>query len=317
MKIIPISLPTPFYIGAVNVYLIKQDPITIIDTGPKTREAGDALRAGLKQNGLTTGDIRRIVLTHAHEDHCGLARSLRDEANDAEVFVHEWETGHRAARLEHEENLRLLQRAGVPDDEIQSMRRLYEEVRQYADSLEDDHCIELHDGAELEFDGGALRIVHTPGHTPGSCSFVREADRTIIAGDCVLKRITPNPVISPDPIDRSRRFRSLAEYLVSLARVRSFAPTLVFGGHGEPIRDFEELFNRYLRAIRERQATVIGLVAKESVSAWEVSRAMFPEADDVHRFLAVSEAAAHLDYAHSEGKLAVEISEGREIYRKP
>ena len=316
MKIVPISLPTPFYIGAVNIYLVKEDPITIIDTGPKTREAVDALRAGLRQNGLTTGDIRRIVLTHAHEDHCGLARSLRDEAKDAEVFVHDWETGHRAARLEHEENLRLLQRAGVPDGEIQLMRRLYEEVRQYADSLDDDHCTELIDGDELEFDAGSLRVIHTPGHTPGSCSFLREADRTVIAGDCVLKRITPNPVISPDPIDPSRRFRSLAEYLVSLARVRSFAPTLVYGGHGEPIHDYEELFNRYLRAIRERQDAVISFVSKNGATAWEVSRQMFPEADDVHRFLAVSEAVAHLDYAESEGKIAVEISDGREVYRK-
>ena len=316
MKILPISLPTPFYIGAVNVYLIKEDPITIIDTGPKTREAVEALRAGLRENGLTTGDVRRIVLTHAHEDHCGLARSLRDEAKDAEVFVHDWETGHRAARLEHEENLRLLQRAGVPDDEIQLMRRLYEEVRQYADSLEDDHCAELIDGNELEFDAGSLRVIHTPGHTPGSCSFLREADRTVIAGDCVLKRITPNPVISPDPIDPSRRFKSLAEYLVSLARVRSFAPTLIYGGHGDPIHDFEELFNRYLRAIRERQEAVISFVPKTGATAWEVSRKMFPDADNVHRFLAVSEAVAHLDYAESEGKIAVEISDGSEVYRK-
>lgn len=316
MRIVPISLPTPFYIGAVNVYLVKEDPITIIDTGPKTREAVDALRAGLKQNGLNVSDIRRIVLTHAHEDHCGLARSLRDEAKDADVFVHDWETGHRAARLEHEENLKLLQRAGVPDDEIQLMRRLYEDVRQYSDSLEDDHCAELVDGDELEFDTGALRIIHTPGHTPGSCSFLREADRTVIAGDCVLKRITPNPVISPDPIDPSRRFKSLAEYLVSLARVRSFAPTLVYGGHGEPIHDYEELFSRYLRAINERQATVIRFVPKNGATAWEVSRQMFPDADDVHRFLAVSEAVAHLDYAQSEAKIAVEISDGCEVYRK-
>ena len=316
MRIVPISLPTPFYIGAVNVYLVKEDPITIIDTGPKTREAVDALRAGLRQNGLTTGDIRRIVLTHAHEDHCGLARSLRDEAKDAEVFVHDWETGHRAARLEHDESLRLLQRAGVPDDEIQLMRRLYEDVRQYADSLDDDQCTELVDGDELEFDTGSLRVIHTPGHTPGSCSFLREADRTVVAGDCVLKRITPNPVISPDPIDPTRRFKSLAEYLVSLARVRSFAPTLIYGGHGEPIHDFEELFNRYLRAIRERQETVISFVPMNGATPWEVSRQMFPETDDVHRFLAVSEAVAHLDYAESEGKIAVELSDGREVYRK-
>src|SRR5712692_9613932 len=166
MKIIPISLPTPFYIGPVNVYLIAEDPITIIDTGPKTSEAIQALRAGLKDAGFRVTDIRRIVLTHAHEDHCGLARALRDEANDAEVLVHNWETGHRAGRLEHEDNLRLLERAGVPDDEIEKMRQLYEGVRQYADSLEDEHCAELQDGAELEFEGGALRILHTPGHTP-------------------------------------------------------------------------------------------------------------------------------------------------------
>lgn len=316
VKIVPISLPTPFYIGAVNVYLIKEDPVTIIDTGPKTPEAIEALRAGLRQAGVDVSDLRRIVLTHAHEDHCGLARSLRDEAKDGEVFVHDWETGHRAARLEHEENLNLLQRAGVPNDEIQSMRGLYEQVRQYADSLDDDHCRPLNDEDELEFETGTLRVIHTPGHTPGSCSFLREADRTVIAGDCVLKRVTPNPVISPDPIDSSRRFRSLAEYLVSLARLRSFAPTLVYGGHGEPIQDYEELFNRYLRAISERQTAMVRLVPKNGASAWEVSRQMFPDADDVHKFLAVSEAVAHLDQAQAEGKIALELSDGREIYRQ-
>ncbi len=315
MKIIPISLPTPFYIGAVNVYLIAEDPVTIIDTGPKTKEATQALRDGLRKAGFTTGDIRRIVLTHAHEDHCGLARALRDEAKDAEVFVHDWETGHRAGRLEQEESLRLLVRAGVPPDELQRMRKLYDDVRQYADSLDDEHCRPLQDEGELEFETGSLRVIHTPGHTPGSCSFLREADRTIIAGDCVLKRVTPNPILSPDPIDPTRRFRSLAEYLVSLARVRSFSPTLIFGGHGDPVHDYEELFNRYLRAIRERQTQIVRLVPKDGVTAWEVSRQMFPDADDVHRFLAVSEAVAHLDQAHSEGKIAFEMSEGGDFYR--
>src|SRR5437762_2419908 len=139
MRVVPISVPTPFYVGPVNVYLIAEEPITIIDTGPKTKEAIQALRAGL------------------------------------------W------------------------------------------------------DDNELQFESGSLRILHTPGHTPGSCSFLREADRTLIAGDCILKRITPNPVLSPDPLNPSRRFPSLAEYLVSLARLRACSPTLVYGGHGEPV----------------------------------------------------------------------------------
>lgn len=315
MRITPISLPTPFYIGPVNVYLIAEDPITLIDTGPKTKEAHEALREGLRNNRIRVSDIRRIVLTHAHEDHCGLARSLREEAKDAEVLVHGWETGHRVGRLEYEEHRALLVRAGVPPSEIEAMRKMYEGVRRYADSFEDHEYSELRDDAELEFRNGSLRIVHTPGHTPGSCCFVREADRTVIAGDCVLKQITPNPILSPDPIDPARRFPSLAEYLVSLARLRTFAPTLVHGGHGAPVRDYDELFNRYLRAIRERQAEVIRLIRKTGATAWDVSQAMFPETDDVHRFLAVSEAVAHLDLAHSEGKIAVELSDGREVYR--
>jgi glyoxylase-like metal-dependent hydrolase (beta-lactamase superfamily II) len=135
MRIIPLSVPTPFYIGPVNVYLIAEDPITIIDTGPKTKEAVEALRSGLRAAGFRVSDIRRIVLTHAHEDHCGLAKSLRDEAKNAEVLVHEWETGHRHSRLEYEEHRKLLERAGVPDAEIARLRRMYEGVRQYADSF--------------------------------------------------------------------------------------------------------------------------------------------------------------------------------------
>ena len=315
MKIIPISVPTPFYIGPVNVYLIAADPITIIDTGPKTKEAVESLRSGLRAAGFRVSDIRRIVLTHAHEDHCGLAKSLRDEAKNAEVLVHEWETGHRHSRLEYEEHRKLLERAGVPDAEIKRLRRMYEGVRQYADSFADNEYAPLWDDADLAFESGTLRIVHTPGHTPGSCSFIREADRTVIAGDCVLKRITPNPVLSPDPIDSSKRFPSLAEYLVSLARIRAFAPTLVYGGHGEPVHDYDELFNRYIRAIQERQIQVIKLVSEEGASAWDVALKMFPGTDDVHRFLAVSEAVAHLDLAHTEGKLALELSGPKEVYK--
>lgn len=315
MNIVPISVPTPFYIGPVNVYLINEDPLTLIDTGPKTKEAIEALREGLRKERIRVGDIRRIVLTHAHEDHCGLARSIRDEAKDAEVLVHEWESGHREGRLDHEHHRKLLERAGVPATEIQSLRRMYDRVREYADSLDDHEYSSLEDESELQFATGTLRIIHTPGHTPGSCSFIREADRTIIAGDCVLKRVTPNPVLSPDPLNPERRFPSLTEYLVSLSRLRSFAPTFVYGGHGEPVADYEELFNRYLRAIRERQTLVIGLLPKAGATAWEVSRQMFPETDDVHRFLAVSEVVAHLDFAHSEGKIALERSGEKEVYR--
>lgn len=316
MKIIPLSIPTPFYVGDVNVYLIKEDPITLIDVGPKTKEAADALRDGLRRNGVEISDIRRIVLTHAHEDHCGLAKKIRDEAKDAEILVHEWETGHLFGRLAHDEHRKLMLRSGVPEDVFREMQAMYGEVSLLTDSLEESDFKPLRDEMDLDFDGGALKVLHTPGHTPGSCSFVREANRTLICGDCVLKRITPNPILSLDPIDPNKRFKSLGEYLVSLAKLRSFSPTLVYGGHGEPVTDFEEIFNRYIRAIDERQKKVVSLVSKSGATAYDVAGRLFPNSfdQDVHRFLAISEAVAHLDYAESEGKVAVEIKEGVEVY---
>src|SRR5215212_9786988 len=118
MRIVPISLPTPFYVGPVNVYLIQEEPLTLIDTGPKTKEAFEALREGLRRERVRVSDIKRIVLTHAHEDHCGLAKQLREEAKDAQVVVHGWETGHRKGRLAYTENRALLERAGVPREEV-------------------------------------------------------------------------------------------------------------------------------------------------------------------------------------------------------
>ena len=319
MKIIPLSLPTPFYVGDVNVYLIKEEPLTLIDVGPKTAEAANVLRTKLKENGVALQDVQRIVLTHAHEDHCGLAKQVRDEAKNAEIFVHGWETGHLFGRLARDEQKNLIVRAGVPLEVFAEIQKLYSEVSLLTDTLNEGEFSELKDEMELEFSRGALKVLHTPGHTPGSCSFFREANRTLLAGDCVLKRITPNPMLAPDPFDATKRFKSLAEFLVSLARIRALAPTLIYGGHGEAIYDFDEVFHRYVRAIDERQKDTVDLISKSNgATAWELAQKLFPEAigSGVHQFLAISESVAHLDYAESQGKIAVEMKEGIELYRK-
>ncbi len=311
MRIEKLVIPTPFPVGPINIYLVIDDPITLVDTGPKTDEAVAALREQLGKLGFRTEDIKRIVLTHTHEDHCGLAGTLQRESG-ARVYVHEWEfqniANHRHTRV----NPELLKRAGAPSDELEKMAARYQLIHHFADAVEDVEA--YRDEHEFVFASGALRVVHTPGHTPGSSCLLREGARLILAGDTILKNITPNPVLNQDPVDPNRRFPSLGEYLVSLARIRALAPTLIKTSHGDDVSDYEEHFYRLVRHIQDRLARVISLVPKQGVTAWEMSKMMFPTASDMNRFLAVSEVVANLDLAVAEGKLRMERNDGIEIY---
>ncbi|MBL8187943.1 MAG: MBL fold metallo-hydrolase, partial [Acidobacteria bacterium] len=69
MRIEKLVIPTPFPVGPINIYLVVEDPLTLVDTGPKTEEALAALRQQLHQLGFAIKDIQRVILTHTHEDH--------------------------------------------------------------------------------------------------------------------------------------------------------------------------------------------------------------------------------------------------------
>lgn len=61
-----LTIPTPFVVGDVHVYVIKGEKLTLVDTGPKTKEAWLSLEGQLKELGIVPEDIKQIVLTHHH-----------------------------------------------------------------------------------------------------------------------------------------------------------------------------------------------------------------------------------------------------------
>lgn len=311
MRIEKLTVPTPFPVGPINIYLVVDDPLTLIDTGPKTPEALAALREQLRALGFKLADIQRVILTHTHEDHCGLAGTVQQESG-ARVHVHEWEyrniSEHRQTRV----NRDLLRRTGIPAEDLEGIATRYELIHHFADAVPD--VVAYRDEHEFSFASGALRVVHTPGHTPGSCCLLREGNRLLIAGDTILKNITPNPVLNADPLTPERRFASLGEYLVSLARVRALAPTLIHTAHGGDVSDFEEYFHNLVRHTQQRQNKVISLVPLAGITAWEMSKLLFPQVKDINRFLAVSESVAHLDFAVAEGRLRLEVGESVDTF---
>ena len=311
MRLHRISVPTPFYVGPVNVYLIEETPLTLIDAGPRDPASLEALRSGLLSLGYKLSDIKRIIISHAHADHYGLARVIVEESGAA-VYIHEWDAPAVSANVDYSAYRELLRAAGVPRDIIARMEAGYERFRGFAYPL--DNVEVLKDNDEILFEHESLSVVHTPGHTPGSICLHRTSNRLVFASDTVLKTITPNPVLSPDPINAKRRFQSLGEYLVSLARLRELAPTVLKGGHGDDVTDYDEHFHRMFRFTKARQAKLLSLLPKNGANAWDTSMLLFPDAGGYHRFLALSETVAHLDYAVSENKLAVERKGEHDIY---
>ena len=67
-----LAIPTPFAVGRVNVYLIEDEPLTLVDAGPNSGTSFDELQRGVARLGHSLEDIELVILTHQHIDHLGL-----------------------------------------------------------------------------------------------------------------------------------------------------------------------------------------------------------------------------------------------------
>src|SRR5438876_511774 len=181
---IHLKYPTPFPVGPVNAYLLRGDPLTLVDTGPKTVEAQTALERGVAAAGARLKDIRRILLTHGHTDHAGNAAWVAQRSG-APVHVHEGDRAKVSGRrwvLEHVKTF--LTQAGLADSVVESFFEQIQALRQYLDPLA--KVSSLTDGEYLPLDTERLRTLYTPGHSNGHVSFYHE-DGVLIAADLLLE----------------------------------------------------------------------------------------------------------------------------------
>ncbi len=163
-------IPTaPFDLVNSFAFAEPDGSVTLVDTGLKSAPA--RICAGLAAVGRSPSDVTRIVLTHAHSDHGGGAAQLARQSGGT-VTVHQADASYarRGERppLDRSVGLgRVLERAGP---------KAFEPV---------DVGHELHDGEVLPVLGG-LRVVHTPGHTPGHVSLLHQPTGVLITGDAIF-----------------------------------------------------------------------------------------------------------------------------------
>jgi glyoxylase-like metal-dependent hydrolase (beta-lactamase superfamily II) len=305
-----LPIPTPFAVGRVNCYLIDDDPLTLVDTGPNSGKALDQLERALREQGRRIEDLERIVITHQHLDHLGLVGILADRSN-AEVVtldvlapvVEEF-----GAHAERDDELAeaLMLRHGIPRDVVAALRSVSRSFRAWGGSAPVGR--RLADGEELPFAGRTLQALHRPGHSPSDTLYWDAASGVLIGGDHLIGHISSNPLISRPIGGRSGepgdgRPRALMMYLRSLAETREMPATVVLPGHGEPVTDHVRLIDERFALHERRAAKIGGLIAERPMTAYEIATSLWGNVAVTQAYLTLSEVLGHVDLLLDRGEI--------------
>ncbi len=307
---IAIPTPEPFPVGDVNTYLLGPAPWTLVDCGPTTEEAWDALVAGLGAAGCAVEALERLVLTHPHADHAGLAGRLR-AASGCSVWAHPADHGRLLGDAgEWEASCSFLVevclRAGVPADPIAALRRRLRDMPRYY--TPPDHMEALDEGTRLGQGAVSYRVLHTPGHSRGSVCLWDPESRLLLSGDTLLPDISSNAILEPG--EGRFRQKSFLEHQQTLRRLAALGPRRVLPGHGRPGGDPRPLLAERARFHEHRAAKVYDLVHRGLRTPWEIAVRLFPKMEREYPYLGVSEVVGHLDLLAERGTVVFEGDTG-------
>lgn len=305
-------IPMPGSLGHINSWLLDDDGgVAPVDTGMLLAECSDAWKA-LFAGDLAQTPITRIVCTHLHPDHIGLAGWLAKRF-DAPILMTraEWMTARYMiadVREEQPDEVTVMQRGSGWDDEAIEMSRSSGWGRMGRMVFRLPYGYQrLQDGQILHFGPHQWRIVVGSGHSPEHACLLNEQDGVLISGDQVLPRISSNVSSHSGEPDAD----PLGEWLASIDRLMELpSDLLVCPAHGEP---FHGLHIR-LAALRDEHLERLDAVAKALVEPKRVvdcfSLLFRREIGDAQLGMATGEALAHLRYLEERGHVRRETRDG-------
>jgi glyoxylase-like metal-dependent hydrolase (beta-lactamase superfamily II) len=307
----PIKLPlgNKSYLQDVTIYLIKsRDGFILLDAGLNTTEAFSSIGEAFSRIGCRPQDIRAIYITHYHLDHCGLATRLQDllsvpiymTKEDKEIldfiktYLHEYP----------EKMGEFFGSFGVPHTTIDYLKKELTVYKQLL--IGPDRIHPTIDGEKIEITSGHLKVVSTPGHTPGHISFLLPKEGILFGGDFFLRDEFPHVGIYPHTI----KYNPLKDYLKTLEKIKAMDINIILPSHGEPIYDPGRRIDDVTGFIRHKIEDVLRLLKKGPLSLSQVCDQGFRSYDSglsLSYFFILTLSLAYLRYLEEEN-LAVRKS---------
>lgn len=291
---VPVGLNS---IESVNVYVLADgDKVTLVDCGvwrPDPHDDGLApLERGLEGAGYALDDVSRILITHAHIDHYGLAGRLM-ERTGAELWMHAL-TDLDCEKYRHPDTARARRRDtyadhGVPDSDLPDVSDSLGRWMPYLHSVVE-ASTRLRGGEVLTIGGREWEVLHTPGHSLGHICLWSARDRVLFSGDHLLPGVTP-----PVTFERGFDADPLRSYLDSLQLVADRDPALVLPGHGRPFQDVTRRIEAIQRNKLRRMAGIRALIEENPSTVSEIADRLVAKAMmGFQRNMALSETLAHI-----------------------
>jgi glyoxylase-like metal-dependent hydrolase (beta-lactamase superfamily II) len=298
-------MPLPFALDHINLWVLDDgDGWTLVDTGvanDDTRAVWEALLAGP----LAGRPVTRLVCTHFHPDHMGLAGWLAERFGILMTASQgEWLYG-RMLWLDESDEYRVLQRefyrrAGWDAEQLEALWGRGNTYRPRVGPIPPTYH-RIQDCDVLTIGGRRWTVMIGQGHAPEHVSLWCEEANVLIAGDQVLPRISPIIGVWPQEPDGD----PLGLFLASLPRFAALpADTLVLPSHGLPFQGLRERVADLIHHHDERLARTLA-ACSEPVTALEVLRVLFRRPLDAWQIgFATGETLAHLNHLVTRGALA-------------
>jgi glyoxylase-like metal-dependent hydrolase (beta-lactamase superfamily II) len=300
-----LRIPTPFAVGRVNCYLLEDEPLTLIDTGPNSGKALDELQSQLAARGHSIDELELLIVTHQHIDHLGLAEIVvaRSGAQVAALGLAAERLANFGEDAEREDEFAvgLMLRNGIPQEVAFALQSVSRSFRGWGARVEVTRPLE--DGQSLPFRDRVLQAFHRPGHSPSDTVFWDSERRILIAADHLIAHISSNPLIARPLDDSSERPKALVTYIDSMKKTREMPAEIVLSGHGEPIVDHVALIGERLAKHERRKEKIHGLIAERPRTGYEIAQALWGNVAVTQAFLTLSEVIGHADLLVDEGRV--------------